>query len=281
MLRILEIHPSYAMDEGDGVIVNRIVGSPYIEEVDPVPLFDEFKCRDLDTFKKGFPKHPHRGVEVMTYIKEGSLIQTHESGQHYTLREGDVQWTKAGRGIVHAEVPSDGTRTLWGFEMWLALKKTQKMTPPRLQTFSTRDLPLITLGSVDVRVITGTFNQATSPIETDLPTLVLDVMAETEAVVLLPLVDQGTHLIYVYEGSLQVGGHWVDPRHMAVISSTEPIHLKLRRDTGCIYVSSQAHGEPMVKAGSFVMNTKGEIEEAFRAYRKGQLGGPYDPGTQE
>jgi redox-sensitive bicupin YhaK (pirin superfamily) len=272
MKKIIEIHPSYPVMEGAGVRVFRVIGNPYIDSVDPVPLLDEFRSSNPNDYIKGFPTHPHRGIQTVTYMKKGQIEHKDSKGNQGVIGANSVQWMTAGRGILHSEMPQKSSGELWGYQLWLSLLKEDKMVEPGYEQIEAEDLPLVNHGGVTVRVIAGEFEGRHGPKHRHFDGYLLDIMAEHEEIVTLPISNHGNHFFYVYEGGMSVCNQWIDPKHLVVIEADEAIHIKLPNDSGCIYFSGLPNNEPMVKGGPFVMNTKKEIIEAFDDYQKGLIG---------
>lgn len=272
MKKIVEIHPAYPVREGAGVKVFRIIGNPYVDSVDPVPLFDEFRSTNPEDYIKGFPTHPHRGIQTITYMKKGRIAHKDSKGNSGVIGANAVQWMTAGRGILHSEMPEQSQEGVWGYQLWLSLLKKDKMVEPMYDQVEPEDLPLIGHGGITVRVIAGEFEGRHGPDHGYFDGLLFDIMAEHEEVMTVPITKGGRHFFYVYDGGMSVCGQWVDPKHLVVVEADEPIHIKLSSDGGCIYFSGPPTLEPMVKGGPFVMNSKEEIAKAFDDYKKGLIG---------
>jgi quercetin 2,3-dioxygenase len=270
--------------DGAGVKLRRVIGQPALGELDPFLLLDEFGTDKADDYIAGFPEHPHRGFETVTYMLDGRMRHRDNHGHEGVLVPGSVQWMTAGRGIVHSEMPEQQEGRMRGFQLWLNLPARDKMTAPRYQEFGPDRIPVATpTTGVSVKVIAGRVGEVTGPISqpaTD-PTY-LDVALEDGAQYTHPLPDQHSAFLYVYEGALRVGegagASTVKAGELAVLSEGAEIRLAGSAAgtadgnvSRAILVAGRPLREPVARYGPFVMNTREQIMQAVEDFQKGRF----------
>src|SRR5918996_1645394 len=194
--------------DGAGVKLTRVIGSPALPDLDPFLMLDEFRSDDAADYMAGFPDHPHRGFETVTYMLAGRMRHGDHKGNVGLLRPGSVQWMTAGRGIVHSEMPRQHDGLMWGFQLWVNLPARDKMTAPRYQDIPPEKIPEVPLAEgVRARVIAGEAGGARGPVEgIATQPLYLDVRMAPRARVGLPLTPGHNAFAYVYEGRVLLGG---------------------------------------------------------------------------
>src|SRR5579883_2611438 len=259
--------------DGAGVRLTRVIGQPGLSEVDPFLLLDEFRSDNPNDYIAGFPEHPHRGFETVTYLIAGRMRHEDNKG---LLTAGSVQWMTAGRGIVHSEMPEQENGLLQGFQLWVNLPRRSKMTEPRYQEYAPGDIPEAVLpGGVRARVIAGRFAGAIGPIDAGATEPVyLDLGLPAGSGVQVPLPADHVAFAYVFEGAAKVGsaGTTVPKGTLAVLGAGET--LDLRTDAGdarLLLVAGKPLGEPVARYGPFVMNTEAEIHQSVRDFQAGRL----------
>jgi len=263
--------------DGDGVRLTRIVGSPEINMVDPFLLFDVFESDSPDDYIGGFPDHPHRGFETVTYLLAGRMRHKDNTGREGVIKPGGVQWMTAGRGIVHSEMPEQENGLLQGFQLWVNLPATAKMTAPAYQEFPASVIPSEKLeAGGTIKVIAGrTDNGTEGPVKnvyTD--PLYLDVQLEPGQTVQQQIPQSHGGFLYVVKGGVQVGktGAMLNDQSFGVLGDGEQLHLSSRAEGGRVLViAGKRLNEPVARGGPFVMNTKQEVLKAFQDYQQGQF----------
>ncbi|MDW8467912.1 MAG: pirin family protein [Burkholderiales bacterium] len=271
---------SVPTSDGAGVRLRRSLGATPQARLDPFLLFDEFGSDDPRDYLAGFPAHPHRGFEAVTYMLEGRMRHEDSAGHRGDLGPGDVQWMTAGRGIVHSEMPQQSDGRLRGFQLWLNLPAAEKMKPAAWRDIPARDIPALEPApGVCVRLIAGRLGETRGPVAggaTDPYYLDLELAAGASFAVPLP----ATHnaFVYAFEGDAEVGeagGRTALARHAAgVLGAGDAVALRAGRAGARVLVlAARPIGEPVVQYGPFVMNTRDEIEQAIADYRAGRLGG--------
>ena len=267
--------------DGAGVRLTRVIGTPALEQLDPFLLLDEFKSDRPDDYLAGFPDHPHRGFETVTYMLAGAMEHRDHAGNQGELRAGSVQWMTAGRGIVHSEMPRQRDGLMWGFQLWVNLPARDKMIAPRYQDLAPERIPEVTLAEgVVARVIAGRADGARGPVEgiATEPSY-LDVRMTAEALVELPLPPGHNAFVYVYEGRVRLGpaarAQEAEAGQLAVLSDGDSVRAATGPAAGRFLVlAARPLREPIARYGPFVMNTREEIVQAVEDYRSGKFLGP-------
>lgn len=258
--------------DGAGVSLSRIIGSPYMQRVDPFLMLDEFKSDDPNDYIAGFPSHPHRGFETVTYLIEGSVRHRDHMGNEGYLAPGAIQWMTAGRGIVHEEMPQQENGMLWGFQLWVNLPAKDKMQEPRYQDIQPNDVPETSFDAGLVRVLAGELNGKTGPVSgVATEPRFFDVRWEEKGEFHHELPEEHTGFIYAYRGDLTIGKQVVREGEVAILSDGESVTIDGPEGAGCLLVAGKPLKEPVAQYGPFVMNTPEEIEQAIRDFQTGRL----------
>jgi quercetin 2,3-dioxygenase len=270
--------------DGAGVKLTRVIGQPRLPDLDPFLMLDEFGTDNPGDYIAGFPDHPHRGFETVTYMLDGRMRHRDNHGHEGVLVPGSVQWMTAGRGIVHSEMPEQQEGRMRGFQLWINLPARDKMTAPQYQEFGPEKIPAVDLGDgVRVKVIAGRVADISGPIAqpaTD-PTY-LDVELEPGARLTQPLARGQAAFLYVYEGAVRVGtgesAATVGAHELAVLADGDSVQLEGREPPSeggmlnrAILVAGRPLREPVAKHGPFVMSTREELIQAFQDYQSGKF----------
>jgi len=265
--------PALEVTEGAGVTVHRSIGTPALRNLDPFLMLDHFGSVNPDEYIAGFPDHPHRGFITFTYMLDGHMEHRDSMGNRGDLKAGGAQWMKAASGVIHSEMPQQTDGLMRGFQLWINLPASEKMSDPSYQEFSSAAIPEVALEGSRVRVLAGEFNGTRGVIEDpSTEVLYLDVALAAGASFSLPL--GGTHnaFVYVFEGSARLAGDDLTQHTLAVLGSGDAVEITAgTAGARFILVAGRPLGEPVVQYGPFVMNTREEIEQAFADYRDGQL----------
>ena len=266
------IEPQTAI-EGAGVRLLRSISPRVSNESDPFLLFDHFAFNDpLEGPLRGFPYHPHRGIETVTYMLEGSTAHRDSLGNAGTIGPGDVQWMSAGRGILHEEMPRRGpSGNIYGFQLWVNLPSHLKMSEPRYQEVNSSTIPTYEKDGVKIRVVTGTVDGVTGPV-TDIAAapLYLDVQLAPASEWQLPIPSGHTLITYVFEGEGVFSGETVNAVKMLKYTDGDHITVKTENDSvRFMLIAGAPFKEPIVPYGPFVMNTIEEIQQTLKELRNG------------
>lgn len=269
--RIVEGVPT---SDGAGVKLTRVLTGKLQQRLDPFLLLDAFGSDNPDDYIAGFPDHPHRGFETITYMLAGRMRHRDSAGHEGVLENGGVQWMTAGRGVVHSEIPEQQDGIMEGFQLWLNLPAQHKMDAPGYRDFASADIPeYVGRTGVKVRVIAGNSQGvlgAVSRAITEPLYLDIHVPAGTEFATEIPVTHNA--FIYVYRGVVQVGNTTVKAQQMGVLSNaptSSNIVLTAPQEARLILVAGKPLHEPIVQYGPFVMNTQEQIHQAIDDYQRG------------
>ena len=280
---ILATLPGRDTSDGAGVRLRRSIGSPQLEQLDPFLLLDEFRSDSADDYIAGFPDHPHRGFETVTYMLAGAMRHGDHLGNEGHLRAGSVQWMTAGRGIIHSEMPEQEEGLMWGFQLWVNLPAKDKMRPPRYQDIPPGDVPEVkTADGVAVRVVAGEHDGVRGPVEGIVTApIFLDVALAAGARVELSVPTDHNAFAYVFAGEVAFGaegqadalvGDPIARGHLVVFGRGDRVTARADASGGrFLLVAGQPIGEPIARYGPFVMNTREEIVQAIDDMRSGRL----------
>ncbi len=277
------IIPSIAASDGAGVKLRRSLGNSEALRHDPFLMLDEFFSDDPDDYLRGFPSHPHRGFETVTYMLDGHMRHEDSVGHRGDLGPGDVQWMTAGRGIIHSEMPQQSEGRMRGFQLWINLPAREKMKPAAYRDIPARDIPTVSMESGgEVRVIAGRLIQGerriSGPIQgLSTAPLYLDVRLPAGAGFAAPVTAGHHAFLYLYEGEATVGDDRQSLPHRAagLLSEGDVVRVVAGSEGArFLLLAGKPIGEPVVQYGPFVMNTREEIEQALADYREGHLALP-------
>ena len=259
--------------DGDGVRLIRAIGAPALPELDPFLLLDDIRSDDAADYIGGFPPHPHRGFETVTYLLAGRVRHQDSAGHAGVIESGGVQWMSAGRGVVHSEMPEQQEGLLAGFQLWVNLPAARKMMAPRYQEFGAAELPEERRDGARVKVVAGETSHGTRGPVSELVTPVryLDVALEAGARFEESLPRGWNAFLYLFEGGVTVAGEAMKALDLAVLSEGERVVVKAREKSRLLLVAGEPINEPIARRGPFVMNTEEELQRAFVDYQEGRM----------
>lgn len=260
--------------EGAGVRLRRSLGSRALPLLDPFLMLDEFHSDDPDDYVKGFPDHPHRGFETVTYMLEGAMEHRDSLGNRGRLGPGSAQWMTAGRGIIHSEMPKQERGLMWGFQLWVNLAAKKKMSRPRYQDIAPERIPDATQDGALVRVVAGEALGKFGPVDgIDIAPQMLDVKLGAGARFRQPIPRAHNAFVYVFDGAAQIGPakKRVAAGELAVLGPGDSFVATAESNARLLLLSGAPIGEPVARYGPFVMNTDDEIKRAIDDYRGGRL----------
>ncbi len=280
-LRTLEhVIPSIAASDGAGVKLRRSLGASHELRLDPFLLLDEFFSDDPDDYLAGFPAHPHRGFETVTYMLDGHMQHQDHLGNQGDLGPGDVQWMTAARGIIHSEMPQQTAGRMRGFQLWLNLPATEKMKPASYRDIPSEQIPECPLEEGGkVRVIAGSYSngerETVGPIDTgNTAPVYLDIHLTAGERFRGALPAEHNALVYSYDGEASIGGQDVPNRAAGILTLGSQVEIDAGpRGARLLLLAGRPLHEPVVQYGPFVMNSNAEIEQALADYRAGTLAG--------
>jgi hypothetical protein len=270
--RILRIIEPEAVVEGAGVRLKRSIGTRTLDYLDPFLLLDHFESKNRADYEAGFPLHPHRGIETVTYLLAGAVRHKDTLGNAGVIGPGDLQWMTAGRGILHEEMPQVRPEGVAGFQLWVNLPAKLKMTAPRYQNIHANEIAEVHRdGGATIRVIAGTVDGVTGPIggiAAD-PTY-LDVSLPSGGSFVQSIPRGHSAFGYVFEGEARFGENLVGSPQLVVWGDGDNVEVSAEKNPArFLLVSGKPLNEPIARHGPFVMNTREEIEQTLRELRDG------------
>ncbi|HET9030269.1 MAG TPA: pirin family protein [Candidatus Aquilonibacter sp.] len=279
MSSAIHVVPAEQFAEGGGFIVRRPFPVHGLSHVDPFLLIDEMGPVNYAPGEAiGAPDHPHRGFETVTYIIDGQMDHEDSFGHRGSIRSGDVQWMTAGAGVIHSEMPGpqilrDGGR-MHGFQIWVNLPREKKMMQPHYQEYSSAALPVVEGGGRWIRIVAGTYAGKRSPIETTIPATMLHVKLQPGIEAAFDVAPGSNVIVHAVAGNGTVDGNEADEHHAAIVLNSNG-RVTLRAGEApyeALVLAGMPIGEPVARYGPFVMNSRGELEQAFDDFRNGKFG---------
>ena len=265
-----------ATSDGAGVKLTRVLTQDLQQRLDPFLMLDAFGSDNPDEYIAGFPDHPHRGFETVTYMIAGRMRHRDSAGNEGLLENGGVQWMTAGRGVIHSEIPEQEHGRMEGFQLWLNLPARDKMSPPWYRDFTAAQLPrLVTPAGVQVTVIAGESQGVAGAVRRDATApLYLDLRLPAGARFEQALPADHNAFVYVYRGEVVIAGQSVPAGRMALLANepdADGIALQSRAEARALLLAGRPLREPIAQYGPFVMNSAAEIHQALADYRDGRL----------
>jgi redox-sensitive bicupin YhaK (pirin superfamily) len=271
--RIQQIVPGQPASDGAGVKLVRSLGSANHLRLDPFLMLDAFSSEDPDDYLAGFPSHPHRGFETVTYLLDGHMLHEDHLGNRGDLKSGAVQWMTAGRGIIHSEMPQQENGRMRGFQLWINLPAKEKMKPAGYRDIQPEEIPEIVFESGSLKLISGNFGGKAAPVQGGATEPVYwDVSLKPNGKFESEI--PATHNVYIYpfEGSVEIEDRVLKTHHGGVLGTGDTVQVKAGADGArFLLLAGKPIKEPVVQYGPFVMNTRQEIEQAIRDYQSGEL----------
>ena len=275
--RIEALVAGYATSDGAGVRLTRLLTQKLQRRLDPFLMLDAFGSDDAEDYIAGFPDHPHRGFETITYMLDGRMRHRDSAGHEGVLAAGGVQWMTAGRGVIHSEIPEQTAGRMAGFQLWLNLPAADKMCAPWYRDFAAAELPAYrTTAGAAVTVIAGTSRDVQGAVSRPLTQpLYLDIVLPAGVAFEERLAAELNAFIVVYRGAVAVADDTVTALQLAILDTdlaADGVRLTAREDSRLLLVAGRPLQEPIVQHGPFVMNDEQEIYQAISDYRQGRLG---------
>ena len=272
-IEVEKIIKPLAASDGAGVKLKRSIGTHLIDYHDPFLMLDEFGSEDKDDYIGGFPAHPHRGIETVTYMLSGEFEHEDSTGAKGRMSPGDVQWMKTGSGIIHSEMPAMPDGKLHGFQLWVNMPAKFKMNKPEYIYINSKEMSIHKDEDKIIKVIAGNFNNAEGPVKNhNIEPIYFDIEIQNQKEFVFDLPATHNSLIYLVEGEINVG----KKNHDKVKDSTLIILQKAKRlkvssstQAKFLLISGKPIGEPIARGGPFVMNTKAEVLQAVQDYHNG------------
>lgn len=272
-----QIIPALETSDGAGVRIKRSIGQRQNVRLDPFLMLDEFGSAEAADYIAGFPSHPHRGFETVTYMIEGHMLHEDHLGNRGNLHNGGVQWMTAGRGIIHSEMPQQEEGVMRGFQLWLNLPAAEKMTEAGYHDIQPEEIPEITFDGGTVKLIAGAMvvggqsHRGAMPDRSTQP-VYADIHLASGASVTLPVPETHNGMLYLYEGDARLSDADLQRSAANILGDGDGVRLQAgNAGARLLLIAGKPIGEPVVQYGPFVMNTREEIERALRDYRDGRL----------
>lgn len=265
-----------ATSDGAGVKLTRLIGQSLQQRLDPFLLLDAFGSDEASDYIAGFPDHPHRGFETLTYLLAGRMRHSDNAGHSGLLETGGIQWMTAGHGIVHSEMPEQKDGLLEGFQLWINLPSASKMQVPGYRDVQSPEIPEAQLAAGGkVRVIAGGSLGVAGAVQRPVTEpLFLDLHLPAGTEFSQPLPAELNAFVYVYRGEISIGDRNVAAQHLAILDnqpSADGVTVRARLPSQAILIAGRPLGEPIVQHGPFVMNTQEEIQQAIADYQAGRF----------
>jgi redox-sensitive bicupin YhaK (pirin superfamily) len=271
--KIQQVIPGMPASDGAGVKLIRSLGSANHLRADPFLMLDAFSSENPDDYVAGFPSHPHRGFETVTYLLDGHMLHEDHLGNKGNLKSGGVQWMTAGRGIIHSEMPQQENGRMRGFQLWINLPAKEKMKPAGYRDIQAGEIPAAAFAGGTVKVIAGKFENTSGPVQGgSTAPLYWDVQLEPGKTFEARIPESHAAYVYPFEGSVEIEDRVLKTHQGGVLGSGDTVKVKAGADGGRFLVlAAKPIKEPVVQYGPFVMNTREEIEQAIRDYQNGEL----------
>ncbi len=268
---IIKIVKGYYTKDGAGVSLIRVIGHDDIHEADPFLMLDAFDSANPANYIKGFPMHPHRGIETVTYMIEGEIDHRDSLGNHGSIKSGEIQWMTAGSGILHEEMPQKVDR-LFGLQLWINLPKKDKMTAPRYFDISKEMIKSLEIDGGVVRIIAGKFGGVSGIKPGFVQVTMLDITLRENKELLIPLDNESKAIIYTLEGDGNFGKYkrCIENRNAAIFGKGNSLFVKAgEKGVRFVLFAGNPLKEPVSWGGPIVMNTRGELETAYNELHNG------------
>ncbi|MGN6515524.1 MAG: pirin family protein [Rhizomicrobium sp.] len=272
--RVVRRFSGMPTQDGAGVKLTRLIGTPQLPDLDPMLMLDTFRSDNPNDYVAGFPEHPHRGFETVSYMIKGSIAHLDNHGGKGIVTDGGVQWMTAGRGVAHSEMPAQTNGQLFGFQLWLNLPAKEKMRDPWYADIPASDIPTVHLGKGDsARLIAGEWNGIKGPgPDRAIAPFIADVTVAANGGVDVPVPVGHNAFLYVFEGDAKIGTEAVRKGQIAVLSLGDSLRVDAAGEGArFLVVAGKPLREPIAKYGPFVMNTADEIRKAISDYQSGKF----------
>jgi redox-sensitive bicupin YhaK (pirin superfamily) len=263
------IEPIQTFD-GAGVKLKRSIGTPLINYLDPFLMLDEFGSENKDDYIGGFPPHPHRGIETVTYMLNGEFEHEDSTGAKGKMSSGDVQWMKTGGGIIHSEMPAMSEGKLHGFQLWVNMPAKLKMSKPEYIYIDSKQMKVFKDSEKKLKIIAGKFNDVEGPVKGhNIEPIYFDVELEKDKIFNFNLSSTHNSFVYLIKGEIKIGDNHhdkVNSSNLIILTKGEKLKLKGITKSKFLLISGKPIGESIARGGPFVMNTKEEILQAIQDY---------------
>ena len=274
-IEIKKIVEPVETSDGAGVKLKRSIGTPTVNYLDPFLLLDEFGSENKDDYMAGFPPHPHRGIETVTYMLEGKFEHKDSTGAKGIMSSGDVQWMKTGGGIIHSEMPAMSDGKLHGFQLWVNMPAKLKMSKPEYIYLDAKQIKIYKDEEKKIKIIAGKFKNYEGPIKGhNVEPIYFDIELREENEFKFDLPLNHNSFIYLVEGNIKIGKdkhQRIDGSSLIVLKKGKNLNVKALKRSKFLLIAGKPIGEAIARGGPFVMNTKQEILQAMEDYNNGNF----------
>ncbi|WP_459129667.1 pirin family protein [Guggenheimella bovis] len=258
----------FPTQDGAGVKLVRVLGHGTVQDFDPILMLDSFDATDYEAYRRGFPLHPHRGIETISYVYKGAMTHRDSLGNEDTISDGEVQWMTAGSGIMHEEMMPESERLL-GVQLWLNLPQKDKMCPPKYVSVKNKEIPEVPFEGGYLRVLTGSYEETEGFTPSYLPLDYYDIHLEENASFTFEVDPQNTAILFTLDGEMEVNEEHVDAKSAVLLTEGDTITISSKKGAQVLFLSSTALKEPVRWGGPIVMNTNEELKQAFLELEQG------------
>ena len=272
-IEIKKIVKSIETSDGAGVKLKRSIGTPEADYIDPFLMLDEFGSENKDDYVAGFPPHPHRGIETVTYMLNGKFEHEDSTGAKGIMSSGDVQWMKTGRGIIHSEMPAMADGQLLGFQLWINMPAKLKKNKPEYIYIKNKELGTYSDDEKIVKVIAGKFKDVEGPERNhNVEPIYFHIVLKNEKEFSCDVPEGHNSFIYLLKGQIKVGKanhEKTTDSNLILLKQGKSLQINAEKESEFLFIAGKPIGEPIARGGPFVMNTKAEIIEAINDYQNG------------
>ena len=272
-IEIKKIVKSIETSDGAGVKLKRSIGTPEADYIDPFLMLDEFGSENKDDYVAGFPPHPHRGIETVTYMLKGKFEHEDSTGAKGIMSSGDVQWMKTGRGIIHSEMPAMSDGQLLGFQLWINMPAKLKKNKPEYIYIKNKELGTYSDDEKVVKVIAGKYKDVEGPEKNhNVEPIYFHIVLKNGKEFSCEVPEGHNSFIYLLKGQIKVGEknhEKTNDSNLILLKQGKNLQVKAEKDSEFLFIAGKPIGEPIARGGPFVMNTKAEIIEAINDYQNG------------
>ncbi len=274
-IEIQKIVKALSTSDGAGVKLKRSIGTPEADYIDPFLMLDEFGSENKDDYIAGFPPHPHRGIETVTYMLNGEFEHEDSIGSKGRMTPGDIQWMKTGRGIIHSEMPAMTDGKLLGFQLWINMPAKMKMNKPEYVYIKAKDIAQFKDENKLLNIIAGKFENIEGPIKNhNVEPIYFDIELNSNKKIDLKVPLNHNSFIYLLKGELKVGkksDQKISDSTLALLTKGTDLEIFAHKKSKFLFIAGKPIGEPIERGGPFVMNTKKEIQQAIEDYKNGSF----------
>ena len=273
IIELKKIVKALNASDGAGVKLKRSIGTPEADYIDPFLMLDEFGSENKDDYLAGFPPHPHRGIETVTYMLNGEFEHEDSTGAKGSMGPGDIQWMKTGRGIIHSEMPAMSDGKLLGFQLWINMPSSMKMNKPEYKYIKSDQKTMFKDNDKKINLIAGKFENIEGPVKGhNVEPIYFDVELNENKKINFSIPETHNSFIYLLKGDLKIGSK----KHEKISNSTlillekgSDLEVLANKNSKFLLIAGKPIGEPIARGGPFVMNTKAEILQAIQDYNNG------------